>query len=244
MPALVAPPPAPTPNPPAVLVPSPCDCPPKDPWIVRVGLALSFQDGNTDKFDVKTDGEVVHDPDPWGMRASLAFVYGETEGERSSENWHGLLRVDRMLSPAFFVFGQGLFDRDVPADLQSRVTGVLGAGVTFLKTDCEDFHAEVGFGAIREKREGLEATTDPTAYAGARYERTWGTGNRIFGDLKVLPNLSDSDLTLTTFEAGYETPVCAWLSLALGVRLDWVVEPPGDVDPLDVLLTAGLKASF
>jgi hypothetical protein len=205
---------------------------------------LSLQEGNTETFNVKLDGEIEKKPAPWGGKAALAFVYGETDGEISAENWHGLLRVDRKLGARAYAFGQVLFDRDEPADLEYRFTGVAGVGMTFLETATDLLKAEIGVGGVQEKRIDLEETFDPTAYLGARYERCWGEGNRFFADLKVLPNLGDVDLTRTTFEVGYECPICRWLKGTVGARVDWVVDPPGDVEPVDLLVTAGLKAEF
>lgn len=230
----------------AVVVAPPCEpCATPCGWVRRFGASVSLQQGNTETFNLKVDGEVEHKPDPWGFRAALAFVYGETDGETSAENWHGLARVDRELGGRTYLFGQVLFDRDEPADLEYRLTAVVGVGSELVKTSTTSLKAEVGLGGVLEKRIGFDDTFDPTAYGSLRYERCWGEGNRLFADLKVLPNLSDFDLTRITFEAGYECPICRWLKGTVGIRTDWVLDPPGeDVEAVDLLLTAGLKAEF
>jgi putative salt-induced outer membrane protein YdiY len=205
---------------------------------------VSVQQGNTETFDVKLDGEVVYDATPWEFRTSLAFVYGESEGERTAESWHGLLRGERSLGDCRYVFAQVLFDRDEPADLDYRWTGVLGYGCTFVDEPRDRLKGELGVGLVHEKRTDLASTTDPTLYAGLRYEHDWADGSRLFSDLKLLPNVSDFDLSLATLDTGYETPICSWCRLAFGLRLDWVVDPPGDVEPLDLLFTAGVKVEL
>jgi uncharacterized protein DUF481 len=244
--AVVLRPVLPAPLPGAVVVPvAPCEPCATPCWVRRAGASVSLQQGNTENFNLKLDGEVERKPDPWGFRASLAFVYGETDGETSAENWHGLVRTDRKLGDRNYVFAQVLFDRDAPASLEHRFTFVAGAGRELVKTAVDLLKGEVGLGGVLEKRTDIDSAFDPTAYASLRYERCWGDGKRFFADVKVLPNLSDFDLTRTTFEAGYECPICPWLKGTVGARLDWVVDPPGgDVEPVDLLLTAGLRAEF
>jgi hypothetical protein len=214
--------------------------------VIRLGAFLSIQEGNSDTLDVKLDGEIEHKPNPWGYRASLAYLYGEDDGDVSSDEWHGLARVERKIGARASVFAEVLYDRDELALLEYRFTGTIGLGYAFVEEPCLLFKGEVGAGGVLEKYEPREETFDPSAYLGLRFEKKWGEGGtRLFADLKFLPNLSDFDLSRTVLDSGYEMPLCSWLKAALGLRLEHQIDPPEPgVEDLDLLFTVGLKAVF
>ncbi len=187
------------------------------------------------------DAEAVRKPDPWGLRLGLAYVYGEKEGDVSLDRWHGIARVDRApdAGACSYVFGQALWDRDEIAGLSDRVSGVLGYGRNLLKREGAELKGEVGAGATYEQREGQESTIDPSAYLGLHYLREWADKTRFHADLDLLPNLGDFDLSVAHFVLGYEIPMSTALRLVFGLHADYVVDPPGDTESLDLLLTAG-----
>ena len=187
------------------------------------------------------DAEAVRKPDPWGLKLGVAYVYGEKDGDVSLDRWHGIARVDRVLDAGScsYVFGQVLWDRDEIAGLSDRVSGVLGYGRNLLKRQGEELKGEVGAGATYEQREGQESTFDPSAYLGLHYLREWADKTRFKADLDVLPNLDDFDLSVAHFVLGCEIPMSPALRLVFGLHADYVVDPPGDTESLDLLLTVG-----
>jgi putative salt-induced outer membrane protein YdiY len=256
-PALAGGPPVPPPPPPPggervaapvwrapACCPPPCDpCAPKGPWIRRVGLALALQDGNSSVFDFVGSAEVEREPDPWGMRVGIQYHYAEQNDIVSADAWHAIARVERDLTKRLYAFGEVLFDADEIANLEYRFTGVAGVGYTIVDDGVNNWKVEAGGGGVYEKYDLLEETFDPSAYAGTRYERKWQC-KRIFADLKFLPNLGEWDLTRIVFDSGLEFPLCEWLKLAVGFRVEYVIDPPGNLETTDTFLTVGLKAEF
>jgi hypothetical protein len=194
-------------------------------------------------FDLVANAEVERKPDPWGMRASVQYHYASQDDVTSADAWHALARVERQITCDLYVFGEVLFDRDDLADLEYRFTGVFGGGYVLLKDGVNEWKVEAGGGGVLEKYEALAESFDPAAYAGTRYERKWDC-RRIFADLKFLPNLSEWDLSRLTFDSGLEMPLCSWCKLAVGFRVEHVIDPPGDLETTDIFLTVGLKAEF
>ena len=186
-------------------------------------------------------GRADYEQDPWRIENLVQFVYGETSGVRSAENWRTNHRVDRKFSSTAYAFGQLLFNRDELAGLEYRLTPTAGIGRTLFEGNRGFFRAEVGGGAVHEKRLGRAVTTAPSAYLGLDLERTWRDGKKVTADFDFVANLDDVDLSFWTLDTKLLVPVCAWMDLTVGVRLDYVFEPPGGAESLDVLMVVGLN---
>lgn len=236
--------PCPAPPPPfACEVVDPCD-PCVRPWKVGLGLYLSAQSGNTDSLDVKTDAEVVYRRGPWLAKLAGAYVYGEDDGTRSSENWWALGRGERLFTARDYAFAQVLVESDDFADLEYRVAPVAGYGRVLIKSSRTELKAEVGGGVSIEKRDGLAETSDLIAWIAVHLEHKLPKGAVLKVDADVRPNLEDTDRTVSVLDARIDCPVCKGVTLAVGLRLRHEVEPPGDLDELDTLFTVGLRFTF
>ena len=213
----------------------------ESPWTFRGGLALGLGQGNSDFFDLRVDGEAVRDPTPWGFRAAFTYVYGERDGEESANNWKALARTERDFPGRNYAFGQVLYERDVLADLVYRWTITVGVGRKFVETASDTFKAEVGLGATIEKRVGLEQTVDPSGWLGFDYEHKFNSDCRFTAMYAFRPNFGDFDLSASTLELKYFAPCFEYAKFVVGLRLDYVVDPPeSNIEPLDLLFTVGL----
>ncbi len=227
-----------------VVAPAPKPEPVEDPWSFEIGVASSSAGGNADHFDIKLDATAIYERDPWLMKVGGTYVYGESDGKRSTETWHGLFRLDRKFGKCAYSFLQVHYDRNELADLQHRFATVAGVGTVLAESRYAELKGEVGAGFTHERRFGLSPMTDPSAYAGLEYVYEGPGKTTLRAKLDFLPNLSDFDLSLTTFDARLDVPLCAELSLSIGVRLDHVIDPPGDIESLDSLIDVGLRAKF
>jgi len=214
---------------------------PADPFDVELGAAASLASGNTDLFDLKLDGLVRYSRGRNTLESSLAYVYGEQDGDRSAENWHGKARFERRLSARAYAFAQALYDRDVFADIQHRVTAVEGLGWELAKSRRAALKAEVGGGMTFERRFGQAWMRDPSAYVGFDYTYKDPSGRKLVVGLDWLPNLNEFDLSRTILDMRLDQPVGQGIDLSLGVRLEHVINPPGAIKELDALLTAGFR---
>ena len=59
-------------------------------------------------------------------------------------------------------------------------------------------------------------------------------------DLDFVPDLGDFDLSTARLAAAFKWPMVERFRVALGTRLDYVIDPPGGRDELDVLVTLGV----
>jgi putative salt-induced outer membrane protein YdiY len=214
---------------------------PEDPWTFEIGLGLSLAKGNSDHFDLHVDGLAAYERGTWALKNKAAFTYGESDGTRSAENWHTEHRVDKEFGGCNYFFAQVNFDRDELADLEYRFTGLGGVGRTLLEGPNGFLKAEVGGGAVYEKRLAMPSTTSPSLYVGVDAERTWADGSKLTVEYDFVPNLSDFDLSFMFWDVKYAKPLCAELDLTIRLRLDYVLEPPAPTESLDILLAVGLQ---
>ena len=225
----------------------PC-CPPKKdpckPWSFLFNLGVSLQDGNTDRLDFTFDGEAKYEQGPTKFEAALGFVYGQTDGADTANRWAGKLRYERKFTNNDYAFGQVLFQRDEFQSLEYRFPIVAGYGRYFIQGARQDLKAEVGGGVTIEKRFLRDQTIDPTGYVGVDYRYTWNDGSELTSEVDFLPNFSDFDLSLTTWQTRYARPICDGLDLTVTLRLDYVIEPPDDAENLDLLLIVGLRLAL
>lgn len=213
-------------------------CP--EPWKLKLGVALSLTQGNSDTFALVGDVLASRVFAPWALKVGAAFVYQESEGETTAERYAGLLRVERNLDARTYAFAQVLYDRDEPAGLEYRFTGTAGVGRVLHQTTESTLKGEVGGGLVHEKRLGEDPTTDPSAYLGLHYKREWADKRTFTADLDFTPNLGDFDLSVTRLALALGWPVSGGWKFAVGARFDHVIAPPDDREELDVLLTAGV----
>lgn len=241
-------PPCPSPCPPA-----PCDpcsdgsdaCKWKGPWSISLGLSFTQAGGNSDSVAFKVDFELTYDKTPWKWAATGFYAYAESGGAVDTNRFFIESEIDRDLSSCLYAFVKGSYDRDSSADLDYRIIGDVGLGMTLLRGSSYELRGEVGGGGTAERRSGQPETVDPSAYVGLDFEKEWAKAGRIVVDTDFLPNLNDFDLSLLRFDVKYELPLSKCLSLRLGVRLDYQLDPVDPaVESLDWLTSAGLSVSF
>ena len=220
--------------------PDPC----ASPWTFEVGLALSLAQGNSDKFDLALAGKAEYSRDPTLFRVEGLFAYGESDGATTTEAYHVTLRGERKLGNRWYAFAQLDYDRDRPAELEYRWTGLGGLGVYLVDNALVKWKAEAGGGYVWEKRLNLPSSDDPSAYFGTEFNKKWRTGAEFTASYQFVPNLGDFDLTLMVFKAALSVPICDQLSLTVSLRVDHVIEPPPPAENTDLLLAVGLKLNL
>jgi len=228
----------------AVAAEAPCvPCATPAGWQHKVGFTLNLAEGNDEYWNLNAEGSSRYEGLDFAIEVAARFVYAEQDGDRSAETWYGKLRGERKLDTRRYLFGQLTYDRDKPAGLDTRLTALVGYGVTLIDGGGHLLKGEIGGGGTYEQREGREERFDPSAYAGLDYERCWSDGSKLTAALDFVPNLGDFDLSVVRLDIDYVRPIAGCLSLDIGLLLEYVVDPP-DAEALDVLLGVGLAITW
>lgn len=225
-----------------------CGCKPPDPcagpWSGEIGAAFSLESGNNDLFDLHVDAKAAYTRGPSTWSGKVDYHYGEREGEETADHWHGELRYDHKFTALSYAFAQALFERDEISGQDYRIHGLAGYGRVLWQRKDMELKGEVGGGLVVEKYRGSPETVDPSAYAGLDFCKQWGDGSKLTAELDFLPNLGDWDLTGLTLDVDYSKPLAGKLSLTIGLRIEHILDPPGDRESTDVFFDVGLRWSF
>jgi putative salt-induced outer membrane protein YdiY len=219
-------------------------CAPKRCWKLKGGVAASLTAGNSDALAIGANLDYERERGPWKWSAGASFIYNQSDGDVTAERWLAYVRAEHCLSSRAYAFGKGTFDRDEPADLEYRLTGVGGAGYYFVKRDDLELKGEAGAGVTWEKRVDQSETVDPTGYLALLFRRTWASQREFKANLEFFPNLSDFDLSFGRLGLAYEMPLTDLIRLSLGARIDYVVSPPDGKDEVDLFLLLGVSFSI
>ena len=214
----------------------------KSPWDFEFGFGVSLDSGNTDKQLYNVD---LHTAYEWNRINRLSFraltFYEYANGVQTEGKYDGFLRYERDVSARGYVFALWQAHRDDFADILLRTGWFVGYGHKFIKRKNELLQVEVGAGAVYENRSDIPEFETATAYAGARYERTFRTGDYFKAMAWTTPYFDNSGLTPSRLELRYGHPIRSHLDLTASFFVDYVPEPPPGIDPYDTKLIFAIR---
>ncbi len=179
-----------------------------------------------------------------GGKASAGWTYSAKDGDVAANKVEALFRLDRRICATTFAFLQTTYERDPLAELDRRVAVTGGVGKTFVDDARNTLKGEVGVGATFEARTGLAETTHPSGWVGAEWEHRFAEARKLRARFDFRPDLSDVGLSKSTLKLSYSTPCFSVFDLEVALKLEDVIDPPGDVKPLDLSFTVGLDVEM
>lgn len=187
--------------------------------------------GNTSLTTLNIGERFIRRMAPWEFKQDFGTVYGETDGEESSNLWRGSLRADYGLSSRWALYALTAFDRNKFAGIKSRFAEGVGAVAKLLATAADQLNLEAGFQLTQQQN--LDGTED--SFSSLRGATSWKhaftTAAYFFQAVEVLPNLEESkDVRVNS-----ETALVAPLSTHVGIKLSYLVR----FDNLPALNAAG-----
>ena len=174
------------------------------------------------------------------------YNYGESDKERSAENWNLGLRYDFIFSDKVSLYFGELLEADRFAGVKRRYNTDLGAKYTFINTDKTKLFAELGY------RYTIEESTDTTAAdrkdsKGRAYLET----SRVFKKdltgkfwVEYLPNFSNSDDFLINLEPSIIVALSSTFSMKSAYLWKYDNSPNAGNGKHDYNYTLSLIANF
>ena len=172
---------------------APAEAPKPTSGNVNVGLALAS--GNTDTSTFTAGYEVKYDPKTKNVFKSTGlFLYGQTEGEKTAEQYGLTFRDEYALTPRAFVYGDFRYLHDRFKGISYLLSPTAGAGYKVVDLPSTQLALSAGAGLVTEKDYGFDLTTSgavtfdekfshkltATATAGQTVSGLWKTSD--FGD--------------------------------------------------------------
>ena len=197
----------------------------------NIDLGYVSVSGNTSTSTLALDEKLIRRSEKWEFRQEFGAVYGETDGEETSNLWRALLRGDYVLTPSLAAYGRGTFERNKFAGIDSRFMEGVGLAWRLLATDINQLNVEGGFELVQQ--EDLDGTSNN--FSSLRVASTWkhlfSEKAYFYQEVEFLPNLDESD----DLRVNSETAVVAPLSANVAMKASYRVR----FDNLPALNTAG-----
>ena len=213
-------------------------------WYVQGNLSLVLNNGNSDTYNVgataditrmwlrtswKTTGSfnrnAVREPERQAVLSGTSISIEKGPRVTKSEKIFVNSIFERRITERFFWNVGGTAERDIFAGLNNRLTGVVGVGYLWSKTDgTASFKASIG-GTYTSQDEVIDDPETENQFAGARFT---ASGDKKFGDrnqhaftseLIVDENIQQSDDLRANWQNSLTASLSGKLALQLGVQL-------------------------
>jgi len=214
-------------------------CP--SPWDLAVALGLSNDAGNTEKLKLNADLETGYRWSRNEVRWRFSAYYEEASGVQTEGKLDSNLWYRRRISPRGALFGTWFLNRDDFADIELRNGWFAGYERDLVRGRRTRLYADVGAGAVVEKRSGIAAIETAALLARAAFEHEFEHGDTFKAQWRWVPYLDYVERSPMRLELRYAHPLREHLDVVAGFLLDYVPDPPGDVDPVDTKITFGVR---
>lgn len=146
----------------------------------------------------------------------------------STETYFANLRYDHNITERLQWFGSAGWERNIPAGLEARYTGLAGLGYWWLKEDRTKFFTDAGVGYTKETLVFRPAGTDDrfaTFRLGAKLEKKLFATSLFTSELNVSDSFKDSQNYLAVWRSGFTTTLSSRLALKVGYDVTYKNKP-------------------
>lgn len=163
-----------------------------------------------------------------GPSLGAATIVETRTTKTSTETYYANLRYDHNLTERLQWFGSAGWERNIPAGLEARYTGLAGLGFWWIKADRTKVFTDAGLGYTKEAQVFLPAGTDDrfaTFRLGAKLEQKLFATSTFISELNVSDSLKDSQNYLAVWRNGFTTSLSNRLALKVGYDLTYKNKP-------------------
>lgn len=214
-----------------------------DAWNRALTFSMNVTDGNSDilRYGLGMDAAKTRQQDTTRIRAKS--IYGESDGQKDTENAAAMLRHDRQLSPRFYALGNVDWMTDTIADIDYRVVGILSPGLHLAKSDRSVCKLELGAGYLSEKK-GSDRQSFAAGRAAVIVEQLFNDHVLGWGSVECLPKLAAPDVFYLNAEAGLVSLLTRDLYINLTLEDRYDSAPALDKKSNDLLFTTSVSLKF
>jgi len=220
--------------------------PPPPGWTGSASAGLALTQGNSDTSTINAAYEVKRETgSPYVFKSAGLLVYGNAEGEATSDNLALGGRLERKLSDRTAVFGQVQYLRDSFKDIDYIVSPQVGVSRILLKNDRTAFDVDASVGMVWEQNPGLELQTDGAVAAGQHIAHKLTATTELTQKLTALWKMDDFGDALYTFTSGIAANITAATQLKVSFLDTYRTRPPTpDVQKNDLAVLVSFVYKF
>lgn len=222
---------------------------PKRPWSDKAALSYVAVGGNASSQSLGFSNEFKYtwadavlafnlggvrvatttlDRSALGSSLATATVQETRTSKTSTETYFANLRYDHNITEHLLWFGSAGWERNLPAGLDARYTGLAGLGYWWIKGDRTRFFTDAGLGYTKETLVFTPAGTDDgfaTFHLGAKFEKKVFATSVFTSELNVSDSFKDTQNYLAVWRNGFTTNLSARLALKVGYDLTYKNKP-------------------
>lgn len=200
--------------------------------------------GNTSVTSFNVGEVLTHTSGAWKLQQTFAVLYGQTDGEKSAEQFRAGLRGDYAFSERVGMYGLVGWDRNEFAGISRRFEEGLGMALHVIAEKRTELVFEAGVGVTQQLNTAGERDNFLSGRAAGRFKRFVAEKAYVQQLLEFLPNVDESDNYRILSETSLVAPLSAAIALkaAYVIRFDNLPEP-GFVKS-DRVLTTGVQVNW
>ena len=228
-------------QPPAAAAP-----PPPPPWTGTVNFGLALTTGNNDTLNANGGFEAKYDPKKKNVfKTAGFFLYGETQGDTTAEQYALTARDEYSLNARTFVFGDFRYLHDKFKGISYLVAPTGGIGYKVADLPATALAVAVGGGGVWEKDYGFDTTSSGALTFDERFTHKLTPTATVGQSFLALWKTNDFDDALYTFGANCAVAINKRAQLKVEL-LDTYKNKPQDVTlkKNDLSLIVGVVFKF
>lgn len=222
---------------------------PKRPWSDKAALSYVAVGGNASSQSLGFSNEYKYtwaeatfafnaggvrvatttfDRSAYGPSLGSAAILETRTTKTSTETYFANLRYDHNITARLLWFGSAGWERNIPAGLEARYTGMAGLGYWWIKEDRTTFFTDAGVGYTKEDQVFKTAGTDDgfaTFRLGAKFEKKLFATSAFTSELNLSDSFKDTQNYLAVWRNGFTTTLSANLALKVGYDLTYKNKP-------------------
>jgi putative salt-induced outer membrane protein YdiY len=139
---------------------APAPAPPPPDWTSSINVGLALTTGNRDSVNANGGFDVKYDPKTKNVLKTVGlFLYGESEGEATAEQWGLNVRDEYALNRRTFVFGDFRYLHDRFKGISYLLAPTGGIGYTLIDMPATMIAVSIAAGGVWEKDYGFDLTS-------------------------------------------------------------------------------------
>jgi putative salt-induced outer membrane protein YdiY len=188
--------------------------PPPPSWTGSVNFGLGLTAGNNDTLNANGGFEVKYDPKTRNvLKTAGLFLYGETEGETTAEQYVLTFRDEYALNSRVFVFGDVRYLHDRFKGISYMVAPTGGIGYKILDLADSKIGVGLGGGGVWEKDYGFDTTSSGALTLDEKFTRKLTPTATVGQSFLALWKTNDFEDALYTFAANLAVAISKQVQL-------------------------------
>jgi putative salt-induced outer membrane protein YdiY len=171
--------------------PSEAETPFSKGWSGGIELGLNGATGNTEMLNFRGSAGARRTTDRYDTMGDITYTYSTDDGDESANRLEANARNDWLIPDSkWLFFADAKYEYDEFTDYDSRLSGHVGAGYRFIKTEKDDLLGRVGVGAYKEWG-GSDDDLTPEGVLGADYTHIFSELSSFTATVDFYPQLDE-----------------------------------------------------